>query len=121
MASLPTPRITEEEYLRLDRAAETKSEFVDGEMFAMAGGSLDHSILAGKWFVELSLKLRGRKCEVLNSDARIRTPGTGSYFYPDVSVACGQLQTHQSSDDILTNPVVVIEVLSPSTSGYDRG
>jgi Uma2 family endonuclease len=121
MASLPIPRITEEEYLRLDRAAETKSEFVDGEIFAMSGGSFPHSILAVKWMGELLSKLRGRNCVVFNSDERVRTPGSGSYVYPDVSVVCGKPQSHRASDDILTNPVVVIEVLSPSTEDYDRG
>ncbi len=121
MASLPTPHITEDEYLRLDRAAETKSEFVDGEIFAMSGGSLNHSLFAVKWVVELSLKLRGRNCIVFNSDARVRTPSSGSYVYPDISVVCGKPQTHRQADDILTNPVVVIEVLSPSTADYDRG
>ena len=121
MASLPIPHITEEEYLRLERAAETKSEFVGSEIFAMAGGSFNHSILAGKWIGELLLKLRGRNCVVFNSDARIRTPGSGSYVYPDVSVVCGKPRSHRASDDILTNPVVVIEVLSPSTADYDRG
>jgi Uma2 family endonuclease len=121
MASLPTPRITEEEYLRLERAAEYKSEFVDGELFAMSGGSLPHSTLAANWIAELRPKLRGRDCIVLTSDARIRTQRSGSYVYPDVSVVCGKPQSHQSADDILTNPIVVIEVLSPSTADYDRG
>ena len=119
MASLPTPHISEEEYLRLERAAETKSEFVDGEIVARARVSLAESALAVHWMAEL--KPNGRNCMVLTSDLRIRTPVTGSYVYPDVSVVCGKPRTHQHSDDILTNPTVVIEVLSPSTSGYDRG
>jgi len=121
MATAPVPRITEEEYLRLERAAVTKSEFVGGEIFAMSGGSLKHSMLAMKWAVELGLQLRGRNCTVLSSDAKVRTARTGSYVYPDLSVVCGNLQTHKSADDILTNPVVIIEVLSPSTEDYDRG
>ena len=121
MASLPTPRITEEEYLRLERAAEYKSEFVDGEIFAMSGGLLPHNVLAGRWILELGLKLRGRDCLVLTSDQKVRTPSSGSYVYPDVSVVCGQPRMHQSAGDILTNPIVVIEVLSPSTESYDRG
>ena len=121
MASLPTPRITEEEYLRLERAAEYKSEFVYGEIFAMSGGLLPHNVLAVKWSGELLSKLRGRDCLVLNSDQKVRTPSSGSYVYPDVSVVCGQPRMHQSAGDILTNPIVVIEVLSPSTESYDRG
>ena len=121
MASLPIPRITEDEYLRLDRAAEMRSEFVDGEIFAMSGGSFPHSILAVRLAVELSLKMRGRNCVVFNSDTRVRTSSTGSYVYPDISVVCGKPQSHRASDDILINPIVVIEVLSPGTERYDRG
>ena len=121
MASFPIPHIAEEDYLRLERAAGTKSEFVGGEIFAMAGGSLPHLRLTRNWTIELGLKLRGRPCEVFNSDARIRTQRTGSYVYPDVSVFCGKPRTLQSAADILTNPIVVIEVLSPSTADYYRG
>jgi Uma2 family endonuclease len=121
MAGLPTPRITEEEYLRLERAAETKSELVHGEIFAMAVKPLVHAMLAAKWIAGLSLMLRGRDCILFNSQLRIRTQSSGSYVYPDASVVCGQPRTHQSADDILTNPIVVIEVLSPATADYDRG
>ncbi len=121
MATAPTPRITEEEYLLLERAAATKSEFVDGEIFAMSGGSLAHSALAANWIGELKTRLRGRNCQVFTSDLRVRTHRTGSYVYPDISVVCGQPQTHRNADDILINPTVVIEVLSPSTADYDLG
>ena len=121
MASLPIPRLTEEEYMRLERAAETRSEFVDGEMFAMSGGTKAHSILAGMWITQLNIKLQGRGCSVFTSDMKVRTRRTGSYLYPDVSVVCGEAQTHKDMDDVVTNPIVVIEVLSPSTEGYDRG
>ena len=121
MATVPTPRITEEEYLRLERAAETKSEFVAGEMFAMSGGSRAHSALAANWIRELGVKLRGRNCSVFTSDLRIRTSRTGSYVYPDISVVCEEPQPNRNADDFLTNPIVVIEVLSPSTAEYDRG
>ncbi len=121
MASQPITKITEEEYLRRERAAEYKSEFVGGEIFAMSGGSFRHSNLAIVWGAQLVNKLRGGKCFVFSSDARVRTPSTGSYVYPDLSVVCGQPTSHAGSNDILTNPSVVVEVLSPSTSDYDRG
>jgi Uma2 family endonuclease len=121
MAESPIPRITEEEYLRLERAADYKSEFAGGEIFAMSGGTPLHSLLATNWSGELRSKLRGRNCLVFNSDLRVRTQRTGSYFYPDVSVVCGQPKVIQSSSDILTTPNVIIEVLSPSTADYDRG
>lgn len=113
--------MSEDEYLRLERAAEYKSEFLDGEIFAMSGGSLRHSYLAVRWINQLSLQLGGKNCRVFSSDARVRTSKTGSYLYPDVSVVCGGPQTYENSNDILVNPQVVIEVLSPSTAGYDHG
>jgi Uma2 family endonuclease len=121
MATHSIPQVTEEEYLRLERAAEYKSEFVDGQILAMPGGSLRHSRLTVNWSVELSLQLRGRNCAVFSPDLRVRTATTGSYVYPDVSVLCGAPLLHQRGTDILTNPKVVIEVLSPSTANYDRG
>lgn len=121
MATAPAPRITEEEYLRLERAAEIKSEFVDGEIFAMSGGSRAHSLLAAGWIRILGEKLLRTNCSVFTSDLRIRTQRTGSYLYPDVSVVCEEPRVNRNSADILTDPTVVIEVLSPSTEAYDRG
>ncbi len=120
MASQTLPRITEEEYLRLDRSAEYKSEFVDGEMFAMSGGSARHSKVGMNWGAELTFKLRGRACSVFSSDARVRTV-RGNYVYPDISVVCGPALLHGDTDDLITNPILVVEVLSPSTSAFDRG
>jgi len=121
MATQPTTKVTEEEYLRLERAAEYKSEFVGGEIFAMSGGSLRHSRLGVRWATQLENKLADGPCSVYSSDAKVRTPSTESYVYPDVSVVCGEAATYADSDDILTNPTLVVEVLSPSTSNYDRG
>ena len=70
---------------------------------------------------DLVVKLRGRKCQVFNADARVRAAKTGSYLYPDVSVVCGAVETYQGTDDILANPTVIVEVLSPSTADYDHG
>ena len=105
----------------MERAAETKSEFVDGEIFAMSGGTRAHSLLATRWIRILGDKLLGRNCTVFNSDLRVRTRRTGSYVYPDVSVVCEEPQANRNTEDILTNPTVVIEVLSPSTAKFDRG
>ncbi len=121
MATQPVTKITEEEYLRLERAAEYKSEYIGGEIFPMPGGSFRHSELAVNWSTELRIKLRGFGCRVFSSDVRVRTPSTGSYVYPDVSVVSGEPVAYAGSDDVLTNPTVVVEVLSPSTARYDRG
>ena len=121
MATQLVTKISEEEYLRLERAAEYKSEYIGGEIFAMPGGSLRHSVLAAKWITEFNNRLQGLRPSVYTSDARVRTPSTGSYVYPDVSVVLGEPVAYAGSDDVLTNPNLVVEVLSPSTSNYDRG
>ena len=121
MATQPAARLSEEDYLALDRAAEYKSEFVEGEMYAMSGGSYRHSDLAGAINAEFRLKLKGRKCRIFNSDVRVRSAKGSSYFYPDLSIVCGEVQSYQDASDILTNPIVIVEVLSPSTSDYDHG
>ncbi|MGI8741218.1 MAG: Uma2 family endonuclease [Bryobacteraceae bacterium] len=108
-------------YLRLERAAEYKSEYVGGEIFAMAGGSPRHSELAANWIFEVKSKLRGSNCRLFTSGLRVRTPATGSYVYPDVAVVCGELRVYETANDVLTNPAVVVEVLSLSTAHYDRG
>ena len=121
MATQSIPRVLEEEYLQLERASERKHEFRGGEIFVMAGGSLNHSLLAANWIFELGSNLRGRDCRVFTSDLRVRTPLTGSFLYPDISVVCGEPHLYERSDDILTNPEVIIEILSPATANYDRG
>ncbi len=103
----------------MERAAEFRSEFVNGEMFAMAGASVDHVRLQHNLSVELDAALRGSGCEVLGSDMRIMVSNR-AYLYADVSVACAPT-TPDAHDDNLLNPLVVFEVLSPSTEKYDRG
>ncbi len=121
MATQPVTKISEEEYLHLERAAEYKSEYIGGEIFPMPGGSFRHSELAVNRSAELRSRLRSLGCRVFSSDVRVRTASTGSYVYPDVSVVSGEPIPYAGSDDILTNPTLVVEVLSPSTSSYDRG
>ena len=121
MATNPIPRLTEEEYLRRERAAEYKSEFYQGEMFAMWGASFPHARLQSNLLVELALALRGKDCAALGSDVRVRVPATGLYTYPDVIVICGPPQFADDQKDTVLNPTVIIEVLSPSTETYDRG
>jgi Uma2 family endonuclease len=120
MASNPVSKLTEEQYLAIERAAEFKSEFIDGEMFAMAGGSNRHAILQGNLFGELYVGLRGSSCRPFGSDSRVSIPGRAC-VYPDVTVACGQQPAAGQNNDLLTNPVAIFEVLSPSTEKYDRG
>jgi Uma2 family endonuclease len=113
---------TEDEYIELERRAETKSELVNGEIFAMAGAKPRHNALAVNVAGEIRsrLRARGSPCIVFNSDQRVRSEATGIHTYPDVSVACGP-QFHEKYRDTLINPTVIVEVLSTSTEGYDRG
>jgi Uma2 family endonuclease len=113
--------LTEAEYLEIERAAEFKSEYFQGEMFAMSGARESHVQVSCNLLVELTLGLRGRPCAVYSSDMRVQVKSIGLYTYPDISIACGERRFRDDRRDTLLNPVVLIEVLSPSTEGYDRG
>ncbi|TVS18966.1 MAG: Uma2 family endonuclease [Planctomycetaceae bacterium] len=121
MSAVPKSFLTPEEYLARERRAETKSEYLRGEMFAMSGASREHNLIAGNVFAELREQLRQRPCEVYQADMRVKVSPTGLYTYPDVTVACGEPQFEDAEVDTLLNPTVLVEVLSPSTADYDRG
>ncbi len=117
----PKPQLTPEEYLAFDRSADGKSEYLDGEMFAMSGGSRAHSLIASNLIGEIHQQLRGRPCEVHGSDLRVLVESTGLYTYPDLSIVCGEPDFGSGDPkDTLRNPTLLIEVLSPSTENYDR-
>jgi hypothetical protein len=120
MASPPNTLLTEEEYLAIERAAEFKSEFHDGQMYAMSGGSLKHSILANRIGSILD-RLAPAGCIAFNSDIRIKVASSGLYTYPDCGVFCGKPLYADGHRDAILNPVVIVEVLSPSSERYDRG
>ena len=121
MSVTAIPKLTAEEYLTIERAAEFRSEFHDGQMFAMAGGTRKHSRVGGNCYGALYTRLKGKPCQPYNSDMRILVEATGLYTYPDISVVCGPWKAAPNASDCLVNPTVIIEVLSPSTSDYDRG
>ena len=120
-SAVSNPPVSLQEYLRLEELAEYKSEFYQGEVFAMSGGSPEHNDVAGNVFAQLKNRLRGSGCRPSNSDQRIRIPANGACTYPDVSIVCGERQFDELDPQALNNPVVVIEVLSPTTERYDRG
>jgi len=120
MASHSVTKLSAEEYLALDRAAEFRSELLDGEMVAMSGGSMRHAKLGANVLGELHMALRGRECQAYSSDFRVRVSAT-TYTYPDATVVCGQPILADERQDILLNPTVIFEILSPSTERYDRG
>ncbi|MGH2545026.1 MAG: Uma2 family endonuclease [Ardenticatenaceae bacterium] len=119
--ALAQPRYTPEEYLALERKAEYKSEYLHGLIFAMAGASRRHNLVAGNLFREISLQLRGRSCEAYIADMRVKVSATGLYTYPDVAALCGEPRFDDTHMDTLVNPAIIVEVLSDSTEAYDRG
>ena len=121
MALLPAQTLfTPEEYIAQERKAFHKSEYLDGQIFAMSAVSRAHSLITSNISNSLYNQLVGSDCEVHSSDLRVR-PSSRAYFYPDVLVACGELRFADDVFDTLLNPVVIVEVLSPSTAAYDRG
>ncbi|SRR5213593_1105118 len=114
-------KLTETEYLALERAAEFRSEFFEGEMFSMASSNRWHSLIVTNLLVEFGNLLRERPGLVFNGDLRMNVEATGLFTYPDLSVVCGELQFTNDSDDTIVNPTVLAEVLSESTEAYDRG
>jgi Uma2 family endonuclease len=115
-------RFTFDEYLILEEIAEVKHEFLDGEVWAMAGGSPEHAAIIGNVTTLLNVQLRGQRCRVHSTELRVRAKATGLGTYPDVTVVCGRLE--RDPDDrtghTAINPRVIVEVLSPSTEEYDR-
>ena len=122
MSSLAAQTIfTPDEYLAFERKATFKNEYLNGEILAMSGASLAHTRITLDIATELNIQLRDQACEVVTSDMRVKTCPKGAYFYPDVVVFCGKPQFEDNVFDTLLNPILVIEVLSPSTEAYDRG
>jgi Uma2 family endonuclease len=108
------------DYLAVEEISRVKHEYLDGEIYAMAGGSILHAALSAAMLAELHRQLGGR-CRVYSSDLRIRVRATGLASYPDVTVVCGAAETDPESGDTVVNPRLVVEVLSPGTMEYDVG
>lgn len=121
MASQPRPRLTEAQFLELEREAKFKSEFVNGEVHAMSGGTVAHSLIKMNLYRELQNRLLNTSCVAFDSDLMIKVLATGLLTYPDVSIACGGQVPTNTSETMLLTPVVLIEVLSPTTEAWDRG
>lgn len=121
VAVKPPKTITPAEYLKRERSAVQKSEYYAGEVFAMAGATPNHNRIAANVNAELNVGLRGHSCEAFNSDQRLFVKKNGLYTYPDVMVVCGRIEFDIRDKDAITNSVLIVEVLSPSTANYDRG
>jgi len=120
MSTQSKPYLTPEQYLEIERKAEFKSEYYQGEMFAMPGARVAHIQIVANALGELRQQLRGRPCQPLSNDMRVCAGSIDFYTYPDVVVVCGELKLLDNKFDTLLNPTVIIEVLSESTEVYDR-
>ena len=122
MSAQSQPRLTPEQYLELERAArDVRSEYYNGRMYAMSGGTHPHAIVIGNLARELGVALKKGPCVVTTSDMRVRVSKTGLYTYPDIVVVCDPPQYGDGRHDTILNPALIVEVLSPSTEAYDRG
>lgn len=109
------------EYLAAESVSEIRHEYLNGEVWEMAGGTPEHAALAATVTSELAVALRGKPCRIYSSDLRVRVAETGLATYPDVTVVCGQLVTAADDEHAAVNPIVLVEVLSEAAEGYDRG
>jgi Uma2 family endonuclease len=121
MPAVPKLYIDEKDYLEQEREAVTKSEYYQGEIFAMAGATKEHNKVVGNIIGELHGFLKGKKCDVFPSDIRVFNTTNTLYTYPDVVITCEEEKYLDDQFDTLLNPTIIIEVLSPSTENYDTG
>lgn len=121
MAAQPNTPYTPEQYLQLERSGAAKHEYLDGRIYALAGASRNHNRIAAHILGILYGQLRHGPCEVYPSDMRVKVVATGLHTYPDISVVCGQPEFADAEADTLLNPLVIFEILSPSTERFDRG
>jgi Uma2 family endonuclease len=120
MATHPKTFLTPEQYLEIERKAEFKSEYYQGEMFLMSGAREPHNLIVVNLAAELRQQLRKRPCRTYVNDMRVRVKATGLYTYPDVVAVCGEPEFLDETRDTLLNPSLIVEVLSPSTEIYNR-
>ena len=121
MSPLPASYLTPEEYLKIERQAEFKSEYIDGVIYAMAGGSERHNVIVANMIISIGTQLKNRPCRVYPSDLKVKVARSKRFFYPDLSVVCGETLFADNESDVIINPILIAEVLSESTAAYDRG
>ena len=121
MDTIERNTITESEYLELERKADFKSEYYNGEIFAMAGATLIHNKIVSNLIFLFNQFLKDKPCDVYPSDLRLQVEKSGLYTYPDITIVCGKTELLDNKFDTLKNPTILIEVLSDSTEKYDRG
>lgn len=120
-ALIRSRHMTMDEYIALESQAEIKSEFVDGELFAMAGGSYRHSAICSNLHRSIGNRLVETECTVFDSNLKLAVVPHRAFFYPDLMVVCGAVECFEDHEDIIQNPILIVEVLFPSTELFDRG
>ncbi len=121
MTAAPKLRFSFEDYLLVDEASEARHEYLGGVILGMAGGTPEHARIAAMIVTSFGRQLEGKRCAVFSEALRVRSLATGFAGYPDVTVVCGELQRDPRNSSTVTNPAVLVEVLSPSTAEYDSG
>jgi len=121
MALARPPYYRVDEYLAMERESVGRHEYLDGQIYEMAGESLQHSRICINLAVEVGSCLKGRRCEALSPNMKVRTGDSGQFSYPDLTIVCGEPIFLDAYNDVLLNPAVIFEVLSPSAEAYDRG
>ncbi|WP_316823969.1 Uma2 family endonuclease [Pedobacter miscanthi] len=114
-------RYTVEEYLEMEKEATVKHEYYQGEVFAMSGAGNNHNQIFSNVFVEIGINLKGKACSPYGSDMRMNIPENTLFTYPDISIYCNGLTPSDVDQETFISPIVIIEILSPSTKNYDRG
>lgn len=117
----PKPTFTAADYLEWEASQDTRSEFIDGQVYAMAGGTLEHNAATGAVFATLRHHLKGTPCRAFVSDVRVQVQASNSFFYPDVVVGCQPSELADTKALALAQPTLIAEVLSPGTAAFDRG
>ncbi|MFN7937939.1 MAG: Uma2 family endonuclease [Bryobacteraceae bacterium] len=121
MASQPKHLLTAQQYLEIEADSTLKHEFYYGEMFDMAGGTVNHALIARNLLLAVSAKLAGTDCQAIPSDLRLCIDPASHFTYPDMMIICGEIQLLSGRNDTVVNPVAIFEVLSISTAAHDRG
>ncbi|MFT3713306.1 MAG: Uma2 family endonuclease [Archangium sp.] len=121
MTAQPRQPMSYAEYLVAEAKSDVKHDYVNGEAYARAGGTIEHGALAVAFAQQVFCGSQGQPCRAFNSDVRVRVESTGGTFYPDLSVVCGKLESSADDQHAIANPVVLVEVLSEGTEAYDRG
>ena len=123
MKAKKLPKLTLTEYIAQEQESDTKYEYHDGKIFALAGGSINHGLLCGNIYSEIrsELKKKKSKCKSFTSEIKLNIKDQNSYVYPDTMVVCGDIERSEQDEHSVVNPILIVEVLSKSTANYDRG